>query len=248
VAERSEPTDPNAADAGQVAGTPGSAAPSAPTPDAPPRIVTWHQAELNAVRWLRSHGYPDAVPVQGGAQTGADVRGTYLVARVVFGNASVTRADVQQLVQAGGSDGAHLAMLASSKYELPAVTYADAKGVMLLAYDEAGTITPRNTGALAIVPEAERRAARSNQPTGPWVPVLRHAPLAVAVYQLAFTATLVLSAARTGQPVAVGNVAFGLLVAAALSAFWYFVSRHLGRPKRTAPAETPPEESDPGSP
>lgn len=226
------------------------AEPSDALPDAPGRITTWHQAELNAVRWLRAHGFPDAAPAQGGAATGIDVRGAHLLARVFFGTDLITRADIQTLVNARGTDDArHLAVLTSSKYEFPAVTYADAKGVMLLAYDDAGTVSPRNTGALAIVPAAERPAARSTPTSGPWVPVLRHAPLAIALYQLAFTATLLLSAARTGQPIAVGNVAFGLLVTAGLTALWFFVTRHAGKPKPAAtapPSDGPPPEGTAG--
>lgn len=214
---------------------------------AAPQISTWHQAELNAVRWLRAHGFPDAVPVPGGAQTGVDIRGGHLLARVFFGTPSVSRADLQALVAARGTEDTHLAALTSSKYELPAVTYADAKGVMLLAYDDGGVVTPRNSGALAIVPASERPAARSVPSSGPWVPVLRHAALAIALYQLAFTGTLLLSAARTGQPVAVGNVAFGLLVTAGLVALWFFVTRHMGKPKPTAPADRPPSDGTAGS-
>lgn len=225
MAERSEPIDPTPGD--EPAGLP------------EPGIRTSHQAELNAVRWLRTHGYPDAVPVQGGAETGVDIRGAYLVARVVFGTAAVTRGHIQAVVGARGRDDTHLVVLTSSRYELPAITYADSKGVMLLTYDDAGRIAAKNAVALAIVPPEERMASRSTPVSGPWVPILRHAPLGIAIYQLAFTATILISAARTGLAAPLGNVAFGLIVAVGLGALWFFVSRHLGRPKPSAAASPP---------
>jgi hypothetical protein len=179
------------------------------------------------VRWLRDAGYADAAEAADGPD-GVDVVSTWGLAQVRYGDAAVRRSDLQRLA-AARAEGSEQALFAftSSKFELPALTYADVKNMLLFTYDEDGAMTPRSAAARMMVGGPRAAAAPTPLSAGPlggfWVAFVRHAPLLAAIYFLAAGA-IQLSAAVQGEGSAFG-ASFSLAIALGLGALWFFVTR-----------------------
>lgn len=156
-----------------------------------PAIHTWHQASLAAARWLRAQGYPDAVPVAGGEESGVDVRATGALALVRHSKKAVRREHLQRLVDTRGKDPS-TAMYAftTSRFELPAVTFADGRRIRLLTFDDDGAVVPfdynaalRSSGA-AGSPAAMLPAATDA--------IIRYVPVGIALFMFLAAAIQVL--------------------------------------------------------
>lgn len=197
-------------------------------PSQQPAIRNQGAATAAATRWLRAHGYPDALPAQREQAPGVDVRSDAVLALVHHGTSAVNREMMQRLVAARGKD-ADVALYAftSSRYELPALTYADYHGVQLLTYDEDGRIWPRDRGG-RVLDERARRSPNSSVPMA-WGAVFRHLPLLLAVYMYAIAATQLLALVRGNAGPVWGNVVFGVVTGTAFLALWLFLVRRARR-------------------
>lgn len=202
------------------------------------RIGNARQAELAVVDWLHGLGYTDAAPAVDGPE-GVDVVAHSGLAVVRYGHAAVRRRDLQQLAAAGqGRSDLALFVFASSRFELPALTYADGVGIVLLTYDETGRMTPSSAAARVLLQgRGAGVAAPAGTAGGSWLPVLRHAPLAVALYFLV-VAVLQAAAFVRGEDTAAA-AAFALALAIALAAAWFFLTRRLRLPTADDGARPP---------
>jgi hypothetical protein len=206
---------------------------------APRTVRTARQATSAVVEWLRAAGYTDAREVDE-APEGVDAVSRWCLAQVRFGDAAVRRTDLQRLSAARG-ERTDLALFAfaSSKFEVPALTYADAKSMLLFTFDEWGTMTPRSAAARVMIGGPRAAVASPLAPdelSGFWLALVRHAPLALAVLLLG-AAAMGLAAAAQGDGGAVGAV-IRIVAAVALAALWFFVTRRWrppgARPKTPA--------------
>lgn len=211
-------------------------------------ITTWRHAEASAIRWLRDFGYPDAAPAPDDSPPGVDVRATWALAQVRFGDAAVRRSDLQQLA-AARADASDVALFAftASRFELPAITYADTKGIRLFSYADDGGLIPRNENARAVLGATGAPARTVTPDIFTVAPVLRWAPLVVASYLVVITLLQVARAAS--GVVGIGDVLLPLTGALAFGAMWYFGTRRLGRrkPGRTD-RQAPPGDGRAGPP
>lgn len=206
--------------------TPSPTSPAGREPGADPKtpaIHTWHQASLAAARWLRAQGYPDAVPVPGGEDTGVDVRATGALALVRHSDKAIRREHLQRLADTRGKDPS-TAMYAftTSRFELPAVTFADGRRIRLLTFADDGAVVPFDYNA------SLRSGGVAGSPAG-MLPaatdaIIRYLPVGLAVFMLIAAAIQVLGiVAGTGGSWA--GALTSLVLGGALLALWVVFRR-----------------------
>lgn len=201
---------------------------------------TFRQAERLAVTWLRDAGYTDAGPVGEDAPAGVDVTATWALAQVRHGETTVRRSELQKLVEARGdrSDVA-LYSFASKSFDLPAVTYADTKGIALFSYTVSGAMLPRNTVASRLVgkPIASRKATTDGGVPSPPA-ILRWAPLLVAGYLAVLAGILAINLAQGAPGASLVYLVLAAVGAVGFFALWFFGTRRTPRPPEKAPPRT----------
>lgn len=207
---------------------------SAPAP-------TFRQAERLAVTWLRNAGYTDAGPVGEDAPPGVDITATWALAQVRHGETTVRRSELQRLIEARGDrPDVALYSFASRSFDLPAVTYADTKGVALFSYTASGAMLPRNTVASRLVgkPIAGRKAIGDDG--GPPAPpaILRWAPLLVAAYLAVLAGILAVNLAQGAPGASVVYLVLAAVGALGFFALWFFGTRRRPRTPEKAPPRT----------
>lgn len=198
----------------------------------PLSITTWRQAERNAIRWLRDLGYADAAAAPEGSPPGVDITSRWAIAQVRFGDSAVRRSELQQLTEARGDDE-EVAIYAftSSKFEIPALTYADVKGIALFSYDGSGAMLPRNAAASSVVgaPAATptlwngRVRATTSSPR-----FLKWLPLLVAIW-LAFVVAFQAFLLSRGDGGSVAGLVFAAVGSLVFASWWFFGTRRSGR-------------------
>lgn len=206
-----------------------------------PKIANARQAERAVVHWMHDLGYVDAVAAEDGAPDGVDVVAYSGLAQVRFGDAPVRRSELLKLEAAReGRSEVALFAVTSSKFEMPALTYADAKNILLFQLMPDGSLEPRSASARVLLGGPSAAVARPGSAGVPgfqWFPVLRHVPLVLGAY---FLAVALFQGLRLPDGAGPGAVAFSALFGAALVALWFFVTRRMGT------AAAPPDGSDPG--
>ena len=206
---------------------------SAPAP-------TFRQAERLAVAWLRDAGYTDAGPVGEDAPPGVDITATWALAQVRHGETTVRRSELQRLVEARGDrPDVALYSFASKSFDLPAVTYADTKGIALFSYTASGAMLPRNTVASRLVgkPIAGRKVTTDGAMPSPPA-ILRWAPLLVAAYLAVLAGILAVNLAQGAPGASVVSLVLAAVGALGFFALWFFGTRRRPRTPEKAPPRT----------
>lgn len=210
------------------------------TSDPDSASVSFRQAERLVVTWLRDAGYTDAAPVGDDAAPGVDITATWALAQVRHGETTVRRSELQRLVEARGDrPDVALYSFASKTFDLPAVTYADTKGIALFSYTTSGAMLPRNTVASRLVgkPIAGRKVTTDGAAPSPPA-ILRWAPLLVAVYLAVLAGILAVNLAQGAPGASVVYLVLAAVGALVFFALWFFGTRRRPRTPEKAPPRT----------
>lgn len=125
-------------------------------------IRNWHDAEVAACLWMRTHGFRDASLTAGGADGGVDIRSIRAVAQVKADMRPTGRPTVQALKGVAATEGKAALLFTMAGLTAEAAAWAERASVGHFTFDYLGDIRPQNAPAKAVVrwhqlAEAEKR-------------------------------------------------------------------------------------------
>ncbi len=147
---------------------------------------------------------------------------------LVHGPGAVRRSQLERLLHARGRN-AEIALYAvtSGRFELPAVTYADAKRILLLSYDGEGGVT-RYDHEVALFTSGKAGDPAGSLPVATSA-ILQHLPLLFGLFMSVAAAIQLVGLLRGAPGASWGGAAISLVLGAAFTLAWVVGRRRRAR-------------------